>query len=85
MAKDECCGDAVFGRAFRENGIILTSAWPSIQGESLAGLAYDANYWCHAAITFHHMSSEDLVRVQKTVDTAFKNTVCLDNIFDREV
>lgn len=75
--KEECCGDIVLGRALRDRGVFLTPAFPSFQGENLDGLAFDLDYWCHAALTFHHMGAEDLAEVQKIMDSAFKHTVRL--------
>jgi fringe-like protein len=74
-AKNDCCGDAVLGSTFREKKLLLTSAYPSIQGESVAGLAFDLEYWCHAAITFHHMPPHELTSMHTFESTVFRHTV----------
>jgi hypothetical protein len=69
LTKADCCGDAALGIAFRDHGLLLTKSWPAIQGKNLPGLGYDLDYWCFAAITFHHMQSDDILAMY-----AFENS-----------
>lgn len=60
FAEHECCGDMVLSHAFHENSIALNGSWPNIQGSRPDTLDYDENKWCHAAMTFHHTTPEQV-------------------------
>ncbi|KIW02545.1 uncharacterized protein PV09_06001 [Verruconis gallopava] len=59
-AEGQCCGDMVLAHAFHDNQIALNGSWPNIQGARPDTLDYDEFKWCHAAVTFHHTSPEQV-------------------------
>lgn len=62
LATDECCGDYIVGRLFKEElDHEVQGAWPNIQGETLGSLDYSAENWCHPVISYHHVSPQDIV------------------------
>ncbi|KAF2103379.1 hypothetical protein NA57DRAFT_22277, partial [Rhizodiscina lignyota] len=62
-AMETCCGDLTVANALLDHDVHLTRSWPMIQGETPASLDYGDNHWCHPAVTFHHMSTEEIEAV----------------------
>lgn len=61
QTKDVCCGDYMIGKALKDTiGVSLENAWPSINGEKPFTLPFNADGWCHPAVTMHHMTSEEI-------------------------
>ena len=61
--REMCCGDLVLGVAFKELGIGLKDAWPTMSGESSWSLPVGRGtpeYGCRPALTMHHLSSGDM-------------------------
>jgi hypothetical protein len=65
FAEHECCGDMVLAHAFHDHNIALNGSWPNIQGSRPDTLDYDDVKWCHAAMTFHHTTSEQTEQLFK--------------------
>ena len=61
LVANECCGDYVIAKVgLEELDFRLTGAWPIIQGETPASLDYSEDNWCRLAVTFHHVSADEL-------------------------
>ena len=51
-----CCGDEVIARTLEEAGVVLTPAWPIIQGETVGSIDWTPNHWCRPAVSWHHVT-----------------------------
>lgn len=60
MLSEEGCGDLVLGRLLHDIGIDMLHAWPILQNHTPATLEYTDQNWCHAVVSFHHMSPSQL-------------------------
>ncbi|KAJ5257040.1 hypothetical protein N7478_013144 [Penicillium angulare] len=63
-------GDCMLGIALLEIGISLTWSWPHVTGQSVwdqdaVNEAYGERPWCHAPVTFHHMTPTDIEMMYK--------------------
>jgi hypothetical protein len=61
---DECCGDLVIGRVFKEMGIPLKSSWPTINGEKPITLPFGPTHWCQPLVTMHHAQPNEMNQIQ---------------------
>jgi hypothetical protein len=59
-------GDCVLGKAFAGSGILLTNAWPAMQGDYPGIVPYagvvgrdggTSRSWCGVSVSYHHMST----------------------------
>jgi hypothetical protein len=62
---EQWAGDVVLGKALKDVGIPLLWAFPHFQGDPLRALDHNISKvnrqpWCYPAITYHHMSEEDI-------------------------
>jgi hypothetical protein len=62
---DHWAGDCVLGKAFRDAGIPLTTAWPIWQGDTIGNMNYghSQRLWCQPTVSYHHLDApaiEDL-------------------------
>jgi hypothetical protein len=55
-----CCGDEVLAQAFAAVGVLLTHAWPLIQGEITHTVDWTRKHLCAPAITWHHVSPTEI-------------------------
>lgn len=58
-------GDCVLGNALADVGIPLSWAWPMMQTSQVWELdhisqGYGRRPWCHPAVSYHHMTAEDI-------------------------
>ena len=63
VTEDRCCGDLVLGLALQEHGTVLQDVWPLMSGETQFTMPFGPatpEYWCHPAISMHHLSSDDM-------------------------
>ncbi|KAH9859977.1 hypothetical protein IAQ61_011761 [Plenodomus lingam] len=58
--QEHCCGDFVIGAVLRSNGIPLTPAWPTINGEKPSTLPFGPTHWCQPVVTMHHVQPNEL-------------------------
>jgi hypothetical protein len=56
----KCCGDMVIGKVFKDVEVPVVRAWPNINGETPESLDYTINHWCYAAMSWHHMSDQQM-------------------------
>lgn len=63
MPRGECCGDLVLSKFLRSLGVHFTSAFPLIQGESLATLDYTSDKWSRPVISYHHVGQDTVEQV----------------------
>ena len=63
-----CCGDAILAEAFKELGIPVLNAWPSINGESPSTIRFESSNWCQPLVTLHHVSTVDAQRLRSFED-----------------
>jgi hypothetical protein len=63
ITKDDCCGDSALAKALKLHGILITSAFPNVNGETLHNLQYDSSTLCFAPVTMHHMSANDITEL----------------------
>ncbi|KAK0113522.1 hypothetical protein ONS95_013776 [Cadophora gregata] len=54
-----CCGDGILAEAFKDIGIPVMNAWPSINGESPSTIRFGSTDWCEPIVTLHHVSAAD--------------------------
>lgn len=62
-ARENCCGDYVLGRAFKDHGIELSWISPTFQGDPPYMFEMDAERYCQPLVTMHHMRPADIGRV----------------------
>ncbi|KAF2870117.1 hypothetical protein BDV95DRAFT_575088 [Massariosphaeria phaeospora] len=55
-----CCGDTVLSTALSESHVEFYSAWPLLQGETLATLDWSKKHWCVPIVSWHHVSSAEI-------------------------
>jgi len=66
--QDNCCGDLVLSLALQEYGTILQDAWPLMSGERPSTMPFGPGtpeYWCHPALSFHHLTPSDMIAFSK--------------------
>ncbi|KAI0164758.1 hypothetical protein GGR57DRAFT_450485 [Xylariaceae sp. FL1272] len=61
LTQREWAGDAILGKAIKDAGIDMFSAFPHLQGDSLTTIDWnvsklDREPWCFAPTTFHHVN-----------------------------
>ncbi|KNG50759.1 glycosyltransferase family 31 protein [Stemphylium lycopersici] len=56
----ECCGDLMLAKAMSEAHVEFYTSWPLLQGEQPSTLDYTKKHWCVPAISWHHISGEQL-------------------------
>ena len=59
-AKENCCGDYVLARAFKDEGIELSWINPTFQGDPQYKLEMDKLKHCQPIVTLHHMLPHDV-------------------------
>ncbi|KAB8446190.1 hypothetical protein FH972_025172 [Carpinus fangiana] len=59
LVEEEACGDNVLGKVMDAAGVGFTSASEHLQNETPTTANYGYFNWCYAAMTFHHLSSEE--------------------------
>ncbi|PVH71938.1 glycosyltransferase family 31 protein [Cadophora sp. DSE1049] len=64
-----CCGDAILAEAFKEIGMPVMNAWPSINGESPSTIRFESSNWCQPIVTLHHISAVDAQRLRSFEDS----------------
>lgn len=60
FAMQTCCGDLLISKTMVDNGIHLYRSWPIIQGEPPATVDFGDYHWNKPAVTFHHMSPQEV-------------------------
>ncbi|KAF2802687.1 uncharacterized protein BDZ99DRAFT_454356 [Mytilinidion resinicola] len=56
----ECCGDVMLAIALDDAHVEFYSAFPLLQGESVASLDWTERHWCAPVVSWHHMDSNDI-------------------------
>lgn len=95
LTSREWAGDCVLGALLADAGSPVFWAWPNFQGDSPAALDYSAEtenhdqLWCHAAITYHHLSAQQIQQLwdlELQWASEFKDKPMLfSDVFDRIV
>jgi hypothetical protein len=60
ITANSCCGDEVLAQAFATVGVLLTHAWPLIQGETISSIDWTRGHLCAPAISWHHVSPTEI-------------------------
>ncbi|KAF2818742.1 hypothetical protein CC86DRAFT_375612 [Ophiobolus disseminans] len=60
-----CCGDDVLAQVLKKSGVSLRGYFPMFNGAETYSIRFNAEQWCEAIITLHHMNDEDLTDLQK--------------------
>jgi hypothetical protein len=63
ITKWDCCGDSALAKAFRLHDVLITPAFPNVNGESLYDLEYSMDSLCFAMVTMHHMGVNELTEL----------------------
>lgn len=57
---NECCGDLVLAMALSDSHVEFYPSWPLLQGEHPSTLDYTQKHWCVPAVTWHHVTGDEL-------------------------
>jgi hypothetical protein len=60
ITKVDCCGDSALAKVLRRHGVLITPAFPNVNGETLHHINYDKDSLCFAPVTMHHMNRADI-------------------------
>lgn len=63
ITKEDCCGDSALAKVFRLHDVLITPAFPNVNGESLCHLEYSRDSLCFAPVTMHHMDVNGLTEL----------------------
>jgi hypothetical protein len=58
--KGDCCGDSALAVVLRRHGVLITPAFPNVNGETLYHVEYDKESLCFEPVTMHHMNAEKI-------------------------
>jgi hypothetical protein len=81
--REECCGDEVLAKVFKNIGIRLKGYWPLINGEKISTLRFGPEQWCEPIVTLHHLNDNELYEMwdweskrNSTVSPLFPVSIC---------
>jgi hypothetical protein len=57
---ENCCGDVMLAKQFRDAGVQLTASFPITQGEAPLTIDWNGRHMCAPIVTWHHVSSMDI-------------------------
>ena len=60
ITKEDCCGDSALAKVLRLHNVLITPAFPNLDGETMFHLEYGKESLCFAIVTMHHMNPNDL-------------------------
>lgn len=60
ITREDCCGDSALGKVLSQHGVLITPAFPNVNGETLYHIEYDKDSLCFAPVTMHHMNAEEI-------------------------
>jgi hypothetical protein len=63
ITKEDCCGDSALAKVFRLHDVLITPAFPNVNGQSLYDLEYSMDSLCFAPVTMHHMGVNELTEL----------------------
>ena len=66
ITKKDCCGDSALAKVLRQHNVLITSASPNVNGETLFHLSYGKESLCFALVTMHHMNTNSSLRWPRT-------------------
>jgi Fringe-like len=65
ITREDCCGDSALAKVLRTHGIVITPAFPNVNGQTLYHVDYGRDSLCFAPVTMHHMNAEEIKELVK--------------------
>jgi hypothetical protein len=63
ITQEDCCGDSALAKVLRLHDVLITPAFPNVNGETLFDLEYSKERLCFASVTMHHMNPTELTEL----------------------
>jgi hypothetical protein len=82
MTADDWAGDHVLGMVLKDTGVLLLHSWPLLVPVRVLEFGFFAvvngrNPWCYPAVSYHHMSPQDIQDMWLFEQQWFRLVSCL--------